>query len=318
VHSEKPMDWRDIPSEKFIGWQPIASEMDAQLRRATSAMRERLNSVPRIVELAFTNHEFREGGFQELTDVAKSIGVVYEIDKLYVRDGWAATAEQVRGRLSTLGADSSIHGIRVHTAYAGGRDKPFEVDWVDPLKDINCITSTCNRWLRSGEGPFVFPTTGAILKVLSYGLKGRPLTEVSVALLKGGGHPYSSYALTLLEVVLRCRSVTTYVDPGPDDAERIRRADVIVSQVGKQSYLDGRYVREGQIVIDDGGAANGNWEVRTDADLDSVIPVIGAYAHGSTVSYVKLRMPFLNAMRTFLLKQGGRIASQLMPLVEIV
>src|SRR5262249_12954312 len=104
------------------------------------------------------------------------------------------------------------------------------------------------------------------------------------------------------------------VDPGPEHAERIRRADAIVSQVGKQSYLDGRYVREGQIVIDIG--LYGNLQIRTDADLDSVIPVIGAYAHSSTVSHLKLRMPFLNAMRAFLLKQDAQIASQLMPLVE--
>ena len=144
------------------------------------------------------------------------------------------------------------------------------------------------------------------------------MAEVSVALLKAGGHRSASYALTLLEVVLRRCSVTTFVDPGPDDAERIRRADAIVSQVGKQSYLDGRYVREGQLAIDDGTAANGNWEVRTDADLDSVVPVIGTYAHSSTVSNLKLHMIFLNAMRAFLLKQDVQIASQLMPLVEIM
>jgi hypothetical protein len=77
-------------------------------------------------------------------------------------------------------------------------------------------------------------------------------------------------------------------------------------------------VREGQLAIDDGTAANGNWEVRTDADLDSVVPVIGTYAHSSTVSNLKLHMIFLNAMRAFLLKQDGQIASQLMPLVEIM
>ena len=85
--SEKSMDWRDIPSEKFIGWQPIVAELDAQLRRATSAMRERLSSVPRIVDIAYTNREFRsEKVFQEATDLATSIGVVHNIDKLYLSD----------------------------------------------------------------------------------------------------------------------------------------------------------------------------------------------------------------------------------------
>jgi hypothetical protein len=68
------MDWRDIPSEKFIDWRPIVSEMDAQVRRVTSAMREQLRLVPRIVVLAPTNREFREIDdyiFRQATDAAK-------------------------------------------------------------------------------------------------------------------------------------------------------------------------------------------------------------------------------------------------------
>ena len=305
------MDWRNIP--KLIDWRPIVSEMDAQLRRATSAMREQLGSVPRIVHVAYTNSEFRkidEDIFREVTDAAKSVDVAYDIDKVYIND--ASAEATLRGHVLTLGADPSVHGIIQHGASFYGRDPPLYLEAIDPLKDIDCMTSTCGRWLKSGDGPFVLPTTGAILKILSYGLRPRPLAEVSVALLKGGWHPYASYPLDLLEVVLRCRSVTTYVDPSPDHTERVRRADAIVSQVGKQSYLDGRYVREGQIVIDVEAIAD-----RSDADLDSVIPAIGAYANSVTVSNLKLRISFFNAMRAFLLKQDRRIASPLMSLVEI-
>jgi 5,10-methylene-tetrahydrofolate dehydrogenase/methenyl tetrahydrofolate cyclohydrolase len=318
----------DIPPDKLIAWQAIAAEMDAQFRRATSAMREQLDSVPKIVEVAYTNSEFRkidEDCFQEVTDLAKSIGVVYEIDKLYVKDGWESAEQTLRDRVSKWGADPSVDGIQVHASYFGGRERPFDVNWIDPLKDIDCLTTTCNRWLLNGRGwlvrqpaPFMLPSAGAILRVLRYGLAKRPLAEASVALLKTQSewHSYASYPLTVLAVALRCRSVTTCVDPGPDDANRIRCADAIISQVDKESYLDGRYVRQGQVVIDLGG--DDNWQVRSDADLDSVIPLIGAYANKITVGNLKLRISFLNAMRSFLWKQNRGVASRLMPLIELV
>jgi hypothetical protein len=50
----------DIPRDKLVAWQPIASEMDSQFHHATSAMREQLGSLPRIAEVAYSNSKFNK------------------------------------------------------------------------------------------------------------------------------------------------------------------------------------------------------------------------------------------------------------------
>jgi 5,10-methylene-tetrahydrofolate dehydrogenase/methenyl tetrahydrofolate cyclohydrolase len=349
-------DATGTPPQKLIDWREIASELDAQFQRATSAMQEQLGSVPKIVEVAYTNTEFRkmdEDCFNELTDLAKSTGVVYQIDKLYVKDDYQSAAQTLRDRLQALSADQSVDGIQVHAAYYGGREQPLDLNWIDALKDIDCNTTAMNNWLRRGRGwlvkrpaPFIHPSTGSILKVLSHGLKQAPLTSASVALLRApppvidlryaaawkafSGSRKSvarvkreieelqdpSYYLTLLARVLHCRSLITCVDPQPKDADRIRQADVIVTQINKPGYLDKRYVREGQIVIDLG--RDPAWTFKGDFDSDSIIPVIEAYANTVTVGNLKLPFSFLNAMRSFLLKQNKDSANRLLPLLGFV
>jgi 5,10-methylene-tetrahydrofolate dehydrogenase/methenyl tetrahydrofolate cyclohydrolase len=318
----------DIPPGKLMAWQAIAAEMDARFHHATSAMREQLGSVPKIVEVAYTNSEFPEiyeEFFEEATDVARATGVAYEIDKLYLKDGEAAAARHLRDRLSALSSDPSVDGIRLHASYLGGRELPHDLNWIDPLKDIDCATETSDRWARRGRGwlvkrpaPFIHPRAGSVLKVLSYGLKKTPLTDVSVALLKARSD-YSSYDLTLLAAVLRCRSVITCIDPSLKNAGRIRQADAIVTQVDKPRYLDERYLRQGQIVIDLGMYSK--LIGKGDLDLEgtmSAIPLIEAYANMETVSNLHLRISFLNAIRSFLIKQNKEIANRFMPMVELV
>lgn len=326
--SRKKKEVPDIPPDKLIAWQAIAAEMDGRFHYATSAMREQLGSAPKIVEVAYTNSEFPkicEEFFEEATNVAKATGVAYEIDKLYLKDGEVAAAQHLRDRLSALSSDPSVDGIRLRASYLGGRELPHDLNWIDPLKDIDCATGTSDRWSRRGRGwlvkrpgPFIHPRAGSILKILSYGLKGAPLTEASVALLKARGD-YSSYDLTLLAAVLRCSSVITCIDPSLKNAGRIREADAIVTQVDKPRYLDERYLRPGQIVIDLGVYS----KVMGKGDLDlegtmSAIPIIEAYANMETASNLHLRISFLNAIRSFLLKQNKGFANRFMPMVELV
>jgi 5,10-methylene-tetrahydrofolate dehydrogenase/methenyl tetrahydrofolate cyclohydrolase len=144
----------EIPREKLIDWQAIASEMDAQFYQATSTMREQLGSVPKIVEVAYTNTEFRkihEECFEEAADLAKGTGIAYEIDKLHVKDEQSAIRD-LRARLSELSADPSIEGIRTTGEYLGVRDSPVDVNWIDPYKDVDCKTTTSDRWSLRGRG----------------------------------------------------------------------------------------------------------------------------------------------------------------------
>jgi 5,10-methylene-tetrahydrofolate dehydrogenase/methenyl tetrahydrofolate cyclohydrolase len=310
----------EIAHEKLIDWRAVASELDAQCRQATSAIREQLGSVPKIVEVAYTNSDFGkidEECFEETANIARWTGVVYEVDRLYLKDGEAAAAVDLCGRLSVLSSDPSVDGICVHAAYWGVREHPHDINWITPRKDIGCNTSTSD-WRAKRPDSFIHPTVGSILKVLSHALKRRPLTEVSVALLKAPGDWRVSYSLTLLAAALRCRSMLTCIDPSQRDADRIRQADAIVTQVDKPGYLDERYVRQGQIVIDLGGRWNSTF--KGDLDLDSIrsaAPLIEAYANWVTVGNLELRITFLNAIRSFLLKQEKEVVSRLMPLIEL-
>jgi hypothetical protein len=72
-------------------------------------MRSEFGSVPQIVEVAYTRTEFGkidEDRFQEATDWAKSTGVTYEIDKLYLKDFDRSAERTLRGRILALGGRS--------------------------------------------------------------------------------------------------------------------------------------------------------------------------------------------------------------------
>jgi methylenetetrahydrofolate dehydrogenase (NADP+) / methenyltetrahydrofolate cyclohydrolase len=121
------------------------------------------------------------------------------------------------------------------------------LDSVDPEKDVDCLTTKCQKALSSKNPFFIPPTPGAILEILrKYKVK---LKNKKICIVGRGeliGKPLAAIFSTMPVTV----SVVTHSTKFPEKVTR--KADILISGVGRPDLIRGDMIKKGAVVIDAG------------------------------------------------------------------
>lgn len=168
--------------------------------------------------------------------------------------------------------DSSIHGILMFQPLPSHIDSSVIKSSINELKDVDCINplSSAKMYLED-KNAFVPATPGAVMEILNYyqiPLEGKNVVVLGRSMVVG--KPLSMMLLNKNATVTICHSKTKNI------AHICRRADIIISCIGKAGFVTGDFVNENSVVIDVGINMNKENKICGDVDFNEVANIANA------------------------------------------
>jgi methylenetetrahydrofolate dehydrogenase (NADP+)/methenyltetrahydrofolate cyclohydrolase len=164
--------------------------------------------------------------------------------------------DELAGLLRELNADERVHGILLQLPLPGHLDQDDFIRLIDPVKDVDGLTSANAGLLMQDRKEAMVACTPAgvmeLLKEAGVELEGARAVVIGRSILVG--KPLAQLLLGANATVTHCHSRTR------DLPAVCREADVLIAAVGSPGLVTGDMVREGAVVIDVGTN-------RTDAGL---------------------------------------------------
>ncbi|WP_434641143.1 bifunctional 5,10-methylenetetrahydrofolate dehydrogenase/5,10-methenyltetrahydrofolate cyclohydrolase [Thermoanaerobacterium thermosaccharolyticum] len=197
-------------------------------------------------------------------------------------------------KLEELNVDENIHGIFVEMPLPKSFNAQRTYDLINPLKDVDCI-STYNMGRLFAGNPLYLPCTPhailTILKQLDINFTGKHAVIVGRSNILG--KPVAKLMLDLDMTVTQCHSKTV------DLQKYTKMADVLILAAGKKNLINGDMIKEGAILID-AGINEYDGKVYGDCDFQSaenrclyITPVPGG------VGPVTTSMVLLNTLEAY-------------------
>ena len=164
------------------------------------------------------------------------------------------TADLARGQdalestIAELSVDANVHGILLDLPVADGLQAEPAIDRIDPLKDVDGLTSVNLGLIALGrEGAAIAPATPAACIRLAE--ETGPLTGRRVTVVGRGRSVGRALAPMLVN---RDATVTVCHSKTPDLAAAIAPADIVFVAAGRPGLIGETHIRPGQVVIDAG------------------------------------------------------------------
>jgi methylenetetrahydrofolate dehydrogenase (NADP+) / methenyltetrahydrofolate cyclohydrolase len=187
-----------------------------------------------------------------------------------------ATTRTVVDKVRALNRDGSVDGILVQLPLPSQVDTERVINAISPEKDVDGYHPENMGHLFLGKPRFSSCTPTGIMTLLSeYQIPIAGARAVVAGRSIDVGRPMAALLLNADATVTICHSKTK------DLAEELKRADILVSAVGKPHFVTKEMVKEGAVVIDVGinqldGKLVGDVDFEAVKDIASAItPVPG-------------------------------------------
>lgn len=192
--------------------------------------------------------------------VSEQLGIKYDLAVLEEDSGEEALIELIK----SLNNDDRVDGIMLQLPLPSGYDEEKIIDLINPLKDIDGLTSVNLGRFYKGVKAFIPCTARSVMELLKSvcSIKGKDAVVIGRSNIVG--KPVSTLLTSASATVTVCHSQTK-------DLKGIcSKADIIVSAVGKPGFITSDYVKNGAVVIDV-GTTMVEGKVKGDVDFDGVI-----------------------------------------------
>ena len=180
------------------------------------------------------------------------------------------TQEALHEAIDRLNEDKAVHGILVQLPLPKGLDAEAALSRIRPEKDVDGLHTVNAGHLFKGEDGVRCCTPAGCMELLQRyvgDLTGKNAVVIGRSNIVG-----KPMAMMLLEAnctVTMCHSRTK------DLADVCRRADILVSAVGKSRFVKADMVKSGAAVIDVGMNRDEEGHLTGDVDFDAVKEVAG-------------------------------------------
>ena len=182
----------------------------------------------------------------------------------------STTQEELLALVDTLNHKEDIHGILVQSPLPKGLDEGAVVEAIDPQKDVDAFHAYNVGKIMIGDYRFLPCTPAGVIELIrSTGVEISGKECVVIGRSNIVGKPMAMLLLHNNGTVTICHSRTQNL------AEVCRRADILVSAVGKAHFVTADMVKPGAVVIDVGMNRDENGKLCGDVDFAAVEPIAG-------------------------------------------
>lgn len=181
------------------------------------------------------------------------------------------TEEELLKLIDELVNDSKIHGILVQLPLPGHIDENKVINAIPPIKDVDAFHPINVGKIMIGDFDFLPCTPAGVMRMLEYeniDVKGKECVVIGRSNIVG--KPMAMLLLHKSGTVTICHSKTA------DLKATTRRADILVSAVGKAGFVTADMVKEGAVVIDVGMNRDENGKLCGDVAFEEVSKVASA------------------------------------------
>lgn len=181
--------------------------------------------------------------------------------------------EEFDQTLDDLNHDPSVHGILMFRPLPKHLDNEKARNAIAPEKDIDGCSDGSLAGVFTGNGRGFAPCTAeaaiAVLEYYGIDITGKNAVVLGRSLVVG--RPLAMMLMQKNATVTICHTRTQYM------AEITRKADIVISCMGRIEILDSRFFSEGQTVIDVGITwSNEKKKVCGDCLFEEVEPIVRA------------------------------------------
>jgi methylenetetrahydrofolate dehydrogenase (NADP+)/methenyltetrahydrofolate cyclohydrolase len=237
---------------KIIDGKKIANRILASLKSIKSVKSKR---SPKLAIVYVGNDKPSKTYILRKREAAKKIGIDFELHKFHSK----ISNRQLTAELTKIQQDKSLSGLIIQLPIPKHLNTEKLINCIKPELDVDCLTSVqthCNASLP--------PTPAAILEILKHlkvNLAKSKFTIIGMGKLVGG--PLAEILRARGANVLTCNKNTK------NTKARCRKADVLITAVGKRNLITADMVKKGAIVID-AGACFHDHKMYGDVDFEAV------------------------------------------------
>lgn len=175
------------------------------------------------------------------------------------------TEEELLELVETLNGDNNIDGILVQLPLPKQINEKKIIEHISPNKDVDAFHAVNVGKIMIGDYAFLPCTPAGVMELIhSTGTEVSGKECVVIGRSNIVGKPMAMLLLHENATVTICHSRTR------DLAEVCRRADILVSAVGKAGFVTSDMVKEGAVVIDVGMNRNEEGKLCGDVDFEGV------------------------------------------------
>ena len=173
--------------------------------------------------------------------------------------------QQLNELLEKLNNDEKIHGILVQLPLPKHLDEKAVIEKIDPAKDVDAFHAVNVGKIMIGDYDFLPCTPAGVMELIHHtGVSVAGKECVVIGRSNIVGKPMSMLLLHENGTVTVCHSRTR------DLAQVTRRADILVSAVGRAKFVTADMVKPGAVVIDVGMNRDENGKLCGDVDFAAV------------------------------------------------
>ncbi|MBN2382051.1 bifunctional 5,10-methylenetetrahydrofolate dehydrogenase/5,10-methenyltetrahydrofolate cyclohydrolase [bacterium] len=157
------------------------------------------------------------------------------------------TTPELLGIIAGLNHRADIHAILVQLPLPAAIDKTTVLDSIDPIKDVDGFLPVSTGRLVRGDYRWAACTPAGVMKIfeyLQYDVSGHEAVIIGRSDIVG--KPMALLLMHAHATVTICHSRTRNL------SEVARRADILISAMGKPGLVDASFCKEGACVIDIG------------------------------------------------------------------
>lgn len=251
---------------KIIDGKAISSALKENLRRETDALLAEGKRAPGLAVVIVGDNPASRVYVNNKHKACEAVGFHSEEYALPA----AATQEDLLSLVRTLNKKSDIDGILVQLPLPKHLDERAVIEAIDPQKDVDAFHPENAGRLLIGQPAFLPCTPAGVMEMLkAEGIDPNGKSCVIIGRSNIVGKPMALLLLQKNGTVTVCHSHTENL------AEICRRADILVSAVGKAKFVTADMVKPGAVVIDVGMNRNEAGKLCGDVDFDAVAEKAG-------------------------------------------
>lgn len=202
------------------------------------------------------------------TYIRSKIRFAEKVGALTIYKKYPASISETRvvADIKKFNRDKGVHGIMIQLPAPKGFDIETAIESINPDKDVDGLTALNTKRILDGSAhAFIPATTKGIISMLDasrISISGKKIAMVGDSSLVG--RP------TALALLNRGATVTICHKKTKNLWEETRRADILITAVGKPGLIGKKHVSKNQIILDIGISVLKNGKIAGDADFENI------------------------------------------------
>ena len=244
----------------IIDGKKLAKKIREELKKECDELKEK-NIYPKLAVIMVGDNPASKVYVKNKSKACDEIGIKYE-EYLLKED---TTQDELIELIEKLNENKEINGILLQSPIPAHLNINQAFKSITYLKDVDGFTPSSIGKLSIGEDTFISCTPYGVIKMFEeYDID---LTGKNVVILGRSnivGKPLIQCCLNKNATVTVCHSKTK------DLEEYTKRADILISAIGKSKFVKQKMVKDGAVVIDVGINRGEDGKLTGDVDFENV------------------------------------------------